>query len=444
MEWRLDETTSAPHRRNVYATRPAWRRHRINGDRETRCLGGWGQGYTRSTVGPGPRPAWREHRRDPQGDQREDEIVRGDESPRDPARRPEDEGLHDRSRDPADVRSDREGTQDREGIGRRGQDPGRQSLSGAGDQGREHEGGGDAGEVPQGPRPRSRRHGGLDGCDRRGEARERAVKGSSGGQVRPATRGLSRAPGLSTGSTSTSLGLRQDLPLRPCRAREVQKHRLELDPDEIHVADPESLEFVRRELAVSIERVQDEHFLVARKDIGVRESRRRKRPRREMKLHARGPPQEATQLRQVRPVRFVQDDPNETARTPQRVEQEVEDLRRDGERTHAEDLAAAREDYFPELASNRFRPFVDPHIRLGSASLRGGALLETPDDLRRGDQVVASRLLGLLRHDPGRAGSVSIRPLAGHFDPALRLERLEDAIHGGILDPEELTHLMSG
>src|SRR5207249_7814139 len=119
-----------------------------------------------------------------------------------------------------------------------------------------------------------------------------------GGQVRPATRGLSRAQAdRARLSGNTSLGLRQDLPLRPCWTREVQEHRLELDPDEVHVADPKSLELVRRELAVSIERVQDEYFLVAWKDIGVRESRRRERPRREMKLHARGPAQEATQDR---------------------------------------------------------------------------------------------------------------------------------------------------
>src|SRR5207249_1781966 len=44
----------------------------------------------------------------------------------------------------------------------------------------------------------------------------------------------------------------------------IEKGRLQLDADEVHVPDPETLEFVRDELPVSVEGVQDEHLVVAR------------------------------------------------------------------------------------------------------------------------------------------------------------------------------------
>src|SRR5436309_16041020 len=120
---------------------------------------------------------------------------------------------------------------------------------------------------------------------------------------------------------------------------------------------------------MQVERLQAESVLVAQYDIRVGEPRRREGPRGEVELHAHAPSEETSQLREISPIRLVQDDSHPSVGPAECVEQEPEDLGGHGEGTHAQDLSAAREDDLAELASDRLRAFVDPEVGLGFPSL---------------------------------------------------------------------------
>src|SRR2546426_9738891 len=109
-----------------------------------------------------------------------------------------------------------------------------------------------------------------------------------------------------------SPSLRKRLPLPSRRLRQVQEHRLELNPDEVHVADPQPRELVRRETPIAVERIQDEALLVAREHVVVVKARRLYRPRVEMELHAHVPSEQTSKLCEICAVRLVQDDSHST------------------------------------------------------------------------------------------------------------------------------------
>src|SRR5437016_12688215 len=125
-----------------------------------------------------------------------------------------------------------------------------------------------------------------------------------------------------------------------------------------------------------------------------------------MELHAHVPSEEASELREVPAVRLVQDDAHDAAGSPERVEQEAQDLGSDRKRTHAQDLPAAREDHLPELASDRLGPFVDPKIWLGLPDFRRSALLQSAHYFGGGNQIIAFRLARFFRDDSRGTGSV--------------------------------------
>ena len=230
----------------------------------------------------------------------------------------------------------------------------------------------------------------------------------------------------------------------PLWLREVEEHRLQLDADEVHVPDPKTLEFVRNELPVSVEGVQDEHLVVAREHVGVRESGLGERAGRKTELDPDIPAEQAAEFRQVRAVALAQHDSHEPSRAPQGVEEQPEDFRRHRKGADAQDLSVAREDDFPQFAPDRFRSFVDPEVLIRPAVLRRGRLLQAADDLGRREEVVMPRLARLFADDSGRAGPIPIRSLLGDVDPALRLQGLQDAVDGGVLHAEELADLLGG
>src|SRR2546428_8576 len=156
--------------------------------------------------------------------------------------------------------------------------------------------------------------------------------------------------------------------------------------------------------------------------VRVREPGGGQRPSREVELHAHVPSEEASEFREVRAVRLVQDDPHDSSGAAEGVEQEPQDLGGDGERTHAKDLSAAGKDHLAELATDRLRPLVDPEVRLALPCLRGDALLQPADHFGRGDEIVPSRLMGFFRDDSRRTCPISVRALPRHLDPAFRLQ----------------------
>src|SRR6266566_5825849 len=170
---------------------------------------------------------------------------------------------------------------------------------------------------------------------------------------------------------------------RPSRAglRQVEEHRLELYADEIHVPNPQTLEFLGDEFSIAVEGIQDEEFLIAREDVGVGQPGLRERSRRKVKLDANVATKEAANFREILPVRFAEHDTGAPSRSSERVEQEPKDFRSDGKRTHAEDLAVAREDHLSQLATNRLGPFVDPQVRIRVPTLRRRCFLQFRDDL---------------------------------------------------------------
>src|SRR3989454_1702233 len=108
-----------------------------------------------------------------------------------------------------------------------------------------------------------------------------------------------------------------------------------------------------------------------------------------MELHSHVPSEEASKLREVPAVRLVQDDAHDAAGSPERVEQEAQDLGGDGEWAHAQDLPAAREDHLAQLASDRLRPFLDPESPLRLPDLPRSALLQSAPHFGGGNQIIA-------------------------------------------------------
>src|SRR5207302_3765949 len=188
---------------------------------------------------------------------------------------------------------------------------------------------------------------------------------------------------------------------------------------------PKPLKFVGNEFAIPIKGIQDEDFLVAREDVGVGQPGFRERSRRKVKLDANVATEEAADFREIRPVCFAEHDTDAPSGSSEGVEQEPKDFWSDRKRTHAEDLAVAREDYLSQLPTNRLGPFVDPQVRIRIPTLWRRCFLQFRDDLGGREQVVMPRLPRLFRDDARGPRPVSVRPLPRDVNPSLGLERLQ-------------------
>src|SRR3990172_430843 len=263
---------------------------------------------------------------------------------------------------------------------------------------------------------------------------------------RAGPRRMSRRTSVRASSTSNSLGDRSPGPgetaPRPPGRLESLEHRLELNPHEVHIPDPESLQLVPHEGSVPVEAVQNEHLLVVREHVRVGEPRRRKGTPGKPELDSKVRPKGGGERLDVVAVRFVEHDTDEASGPFEGVDQEPKDLCVHGKWARAEDRPSAGQDDLTKLPADGLRTLVDPEVAVRRSVPRASGFAEAPDELGGRDEVVRSALPRLLRNDPRGARAVPVRAFLRHLDPALRLQGLQDPVDRRVLDSEEVRDLV--